>query len=121
MSNLSFTLIIDTIYWFSILKMSLSPEVITVETDSWKWYINYGIGYCDRRRNYNSCLMYIELLQLHMYIKLYFPIKTFFLCPFPSHLDIRIYYKSTICNFYQNYICMNDSIKKIHLSLFYKV
>lgn len=115
MSNLSFTLIIDTIYWFSILKMSLSPEVITVETDSWKWYINYGIGYCDRRRNYNSCLMYIELLQLYLYINklfMYFLNQTFFLCPFPSHLDIRIYYKSTICNFYQNHICMNDSIKK---------
>lgn len=59
--------------------MSLSTEVITVETDSCEFYINYGIGYCDKRRNHNSCLMYIELLQLLMYInKLYFPNQNIF-------------------------------------------
>lgn len=91
MSNLSFTLIIDTTYWFSILKMPLSPEVITVETDSCEFYINYGIEYCNKRRNYNSCLMYIDLLQLHMYInKLYFPNQNIF--PMPVSFTFRYTY-----------------------------
>lgn len=62
MSNLFFILIIDIIYWFLILKMLFFIEVIIVEIDSCEFYINYGIGYCDKWRNYNFCLMYIEFL-----------------------------------------------------------